>query len=269
MDIIKESGLTGADFAAAEHMIMRSLHTKGKDRHPEDDAAEHERMFRFAMAGALMGDANCMSSLADSYYGQKSEAARACENAFEVAVDWWKKAAEAGSGRSATSLGLLHLHKEIPGAGSHGVLEYDEAKALEYFLLAYENGDMKAGRHVGLCYRDGIGTEKDLAKAYEWFSLAAERGDSSAALYMADAKLKGEGVEQDIPDAIRRYEHLVEVNGHDVTNGAYALACIYKDGEYVPQDLELAKKYFESVVRTATGREQHLKKAAEEALAQL
>lgn len=265
-DIIKESGLTGKDFAEVLHLMMRSIHQKGKDRRPEDDALTWERMYRFSLAGALMGDADCMSTLADIYYGQKTAEARACENAFDIAIEWWEKAAQAGNGRSATSLGLLHLQKDIPGAGSNGVLDYDAVRALEYFKMGHENGDMKAGRHVGLCYRDGIGTEKDAAKAYEWFEKAAERGDSSAALYLADCKLKGEGTEQDIPDAIKRYEALVECNGHDVTNGAYALACIYRDGEYVPADKAKAREYFESVIRTATVREQNLKKAAEEAL---
>ncbi len=265
-DIIKESGLTGKDLSKSLRLMMGSIHAKGKDRRPEEDADTWGSMFRISKAGALMGDADCMSTLADIYYGQKTAEAKACENPLDEAVKWWKMAAEAGNGRSATSLGLLHLHKDIPGAGSHGVLEYDPAKALEYFLLAHKNGDMKAGRHVGLCYRDGLGIEKDAAKAFEWFGIAAERGDSSSALYMADCILKGEGTEQNIPDAISRYSALVECNGHDVTNGAYALARIYYEGKYVPKDPGLAKKYFESVVRTATVREQHLKKEAEEIL---
>ena len=269
IDIIKESGLTGEDMAAAEHMIMRSIHEKGKDRTPEDDAAQWEQIYRFSMAGALMGNANCMSSLGDIYYGQKTAEAKALEDPMAEALKWWEKAAQAGSGRSATNLGLLHLHKDIPGAGAHGFLEYDEAKAFEYFKLGYEQGDMKAGRHVGLCYKDGIGTEKNDEEAYKWFTLAAQRGDSSAALYVADSLLKGEGVKQDVDDAICRYEALVECKGHDVTNAAYALACIYRDGQYTAQDLAKSKAYFESVIKTANGREKHLKEAAEKALTEL
>jgi len=269
IDIIKESGLTGNDLSKALHLLMRSIHEKGRDRRPEDDAGVWESMFHISRAGALMGDAKCMSTLADIYYGRKVPETQQCDNAFDEAVAWWEKAAAAGDGRSATSLGLLYLHREIPGAGSHGALEYDEVKALEYFKTGYANGDMKAGRHVGLCFRDGIGTDKDPETAFEWFEKAADRGDSSAALFIADCRLKGEGCSQDIPDAIRRYEALVECNGHDVTNAAYALACIYRDGIYAPQDHARARAYFESVVKTATVREQNLKKSAEEALKEL
>lgn len=268
-DIIKESNIQGKDLSKALHLMMRSIHAKGKDRRPEEDEDLWESMFRISSLGALMGDAQCMSTLADIYYGQKTAETRSCSNAFEEAINWWSKAAEAGNGRAATNLGLLYLQKEIPGAGSHGVLDYDAEKALKYFIMGHENGDMKAGRHVGICYRDGLGVEKDAEKAFEWFGKAAEREDSSAALYMADCILEGKGTEQNIPDAIARYKALVECNGHDVTNGAYALGCIYRDGKYVPKDRELARKYFESVIRTATMKEQHLKKEAEEALKEL
>lgn len=268
-DYIAESGITGAALSAALHVMMRSIHAKGRDRSPEEDAPLWESMFRISRLGALMGDAGCMSSLADIYYGQKTEETKNDEGSFDEAIKWWQKAAEAGDGRAATNLGLLYMQKEIPGAGSHGVLEFDAAKALEYFIMGHENGDMKAGRHVGLCYRDGVGTEKDAAKAFEWFEKAAERGDSSSALYMADCILKGEGTEQNIPDAISRYSALVECEGHDVTTGAYALGHIYYDGEYLPKNTELAKTFFESVVRTATMKEQHLKEEAEEILKEL
>ena len=181
-----------------------------------EDAESWEQMARFCKAGILMGDARCMSSMAEIICGKKTKEAEECEDPFKEAVSLWQQAAEKGDGRSATNLGLLHLHKPIPGAGKLGELEYDEEKALAYFIKGYENGDMKAGRHVGLCYKEGRGTEKDDAKAFEWFGKAAERGDSSAQLFIADSLLDGIGTEQNVPEAIERYKALVECNGHDV-----------------------------------------------------
>ena len=268
-DVIEKSGLTGKDFADASMLLMRSINSKGHDRPADEDKESWEQMERYCMAGAMLGSEKCMANLAEIVYGLKTERARKMEDAFGEAVKLWEQAMEMGDGKSATNLGLLHLHKPIPGAGKFGELEYDEEKALELFKKGYEFGDMKAGRHIGLAYKEGRGTKKDAAKAFEWFSIAAQRGDSSAKLFMADAILTGDGTDQNVEDAIERYKALVECKGHDVTTGAFALANIYRDGIYAEKDLEKSREYFESVIRTATPIEKHLKEAAQAAIKEM
>ena len=41
---------------------------------------------------------------------------------------------------------------------------------------AARQGHSRAQYGVGICYANGVGTERDLPKAYAWLALAAERG---------------------------------------------------------------------------------------------
>ena len=247
-----DCGLSAEDLFKVTRNIGDEIRKKGKDRAPEEDQELWDQMFHYAKAGALLGHTGCMQIVADIYYGRKASELRQSKDCIGEAVYWWGKAAQEGNGQAATNLGLLYLNRPIPGTGYHGGPQADPQKALEYFKLGHELGDMKAGRHVGLCYKNGTVVEKDDKLAYEWFVKAAERGDSSAKLYVADCKLKGEGTEQNIPAAIEGYEALVEKKGHDIANAAYRLGCIYRDGVFAEKDIPRSINYFRIVVDNAT-----------------
>ena len=254
------------DYRALLEIVTRKIHSMGKDRKPEDDQELWNLSYKVAWAGAQAGDGECMHWLGEIFYGKKAEYVRDRGDTIGKAENWWTRAVLAGNGRSAVNLALLHLGKPIPGSGSFGTLEYNEELAYKLFVKGYELGDSKAGRHIGNCYRDGIGTEKDLTKAYEWYVKAAECGDSSAALFIADFKLDGIGTEQDIESAINRYEVLVECKGHDIANAAAALARIYRTDKYVPANIELSDRYYRIVIEYANEREAHLAAEARTAL---
>lgn len=223
---------------------------RGLMRHETIDEL-FEAEYKLARLCADMGNIDCTLLLGELLQGGKVKIADSEDNVME-AVKWWEKGAEAGMSRGYTNLGLIHLHKPIPGGGSaYGSVPYDPEKAFGCFLKAFELGDIKAGRHVGICYLEGVGVEKDEAKGFEYMTKAMERHDSTATLYVADCLLKGIGTEQNVEKAIELYKHLHEVRGHDVTTGAYALACIYRDGVYAEKNPALAEKYFRSVVETA------------------
>lgn len=265
MDFFAISGLTAEDFHCATMYIRRVINGE-KDR--KRVAELWEQSYRFAMAGAALGNAACMMTLGELYFGRTVKAAAECADPAAEGVKWWKKGAENGDGRCCTNLGLLHQHKPIPGCNGYRESEcpLDQAKALEYFKLGYERGDMKAGRHIGHCYELGLAVPQDYGKAFDWFSKAAERGDSSAKLFVADYMLQGKGTTQNVAEAIRRYEVLVASMGHDVTNAAYALACIYRDGVYADRNAELSEKYFRSVLETGKEYDAEMIAAAKAAL---
>ena len=57
--------------------------------------------------------------------------------------------------------------------------DYDSA--FSYFQISGEvKGYAPAQNMLGLCYRDGLGTEQDLAKAEKYFKLAADQGNVEA-----------------------------------------------------------------------------------------
>ena len=265
-DAVTDVGLAGSDIEQVIDMYLAKIRQFGKDADPAVTTSYWNQVYKFALLGAELGSSDCMQWLGDICYGDKSDLIPEATDRLAETEKWWTKACECGSGRAATNLGLLHLGKPIPGCGMHGALEYDEKQAFELFNKGAENGDTKAGRHIGLCYRDGVGCERNAQKSFLWFRKAAESGDSSAALYVADCLLDGIGTEQNIPEAISRYMALVEEGGHDVTTASYALGCIYRGGVYVAADEALSRKYFEITVRTATKKEAKLAEEAKLAL---
>ena len=60
------------------------------------------------------------------------------------------------------------------------LVDYDEAKAFEWFIKAAERGQAVAQYQLGACFEDGEGVQRNLAKAREWYSKAAAQGDSDA-----------------------------------------------------------------------------------------
>lgn len=257
-NILEQYGIGADDLECAVLAIKeqaeraeRSLGGQAMHLQTKSVAEMFETEYRLAQLCADMGNAQCCLLIGELLQGGKVKAPEGCDGVAE-AMKWWEKGAEAGMERCYTNIGLISLHKPIPGGGkSFGSVPYDEEKAFNCFVKAYELGDKKAGRHVGLCYFDGIGTQKDEEKAFGYFSAAMERGDSTATLYVADCLLKGTGTAQDTAKAIEIYKHLHEIGGHDVTTSAYALACIYRDGIYARRDTALAERYFRSVLETA------------------
>jgi TPR repeat protein len=64
-----------------------------------------------------------------------------------------------------------------------GILLASEEKieeAFRYFALAADQGYTDGETNLGICYRDGDGTEVDLGKARYWFERAAAKGDERA-----------------------------------------------------------------------------------------
>ncbi len=126
-----------------------------------------------------------------------------------LAVEWFRKAAEAGSPKGQLHLGLmlrqgrtielsndeslLWIQKSADGGDleATGVLgrlyflgdklqSKDYAKAFPYLRTAAEAGDPICQNMVGLCYRDGVGTERDPDAAMEWLRKAALQNDRKA-----------------------------------------------------------------------------------------
>ena len=258
-------GAEDLDYAA--RMCKVEAEKLERSGNKEKSVGGFERAYRFACAAASLGSTGSMCIMAELIQGEKVSAAKQMDDPVAEAVRLWEKAAEMGLARGYLNIGLLHLHKPVPGGGkNYGNVPYDPEKAIAYMQKAADGGDAKAPRNLGVCYREGVIVPKDEAKAFGYFEEAMKRGDSSGKLFCAEDLLRGDGVEQDISRAIRLYEELYEEAGHDITTSAYALGCIYRDGKYVPADREKAAEYFASVVKTADIRAQEMKREAEKFL---
>ena len=67
----------------------------------------------------------------------------------------------------------------------------NDAKAVEYFTEAAENGHSEAQRLLGLCYRYAKGVSKDLQKARYWYQQAANQGNQIARIQLDDLNRTG------------------------------------------------------------------------------
>ena len=85
----------------------------------------------------------------------------------------YRMAADRGDAVAQSNLGAV-LHSEE---------KFEEA--FRYYALAADQGYTDAEYCLGLCYRDGEGTEVDLGKARYWFERAAAKGHETAARCLA------------------------------------------------------------------------------------
>ena len=103
--------------------------------------------------------------------------------------------ATAGDPQSQYFLGVLYLN------GDEGY-EMDAEKAVYWFSLAAEKGNIAAQYQLGLLYLNGEGVEEDLQKGKLLLEQAAKSGNVDAQYNFAVMYLEGLKVEQDKDDAI-------------------------------------------------------------------
>jgi hypothetical protein len=83
-------------------------------------------------------------------------------------------AADRGDAIAQTSLGcILYSEKRFE-------------EAFRYYTLAANQGYTTAEHNLGICYRNGDGTEVDLGKARYWYARAAAKGDEDAISALAE-----------------------------------------------------------------------------------
>ena len=65
-------------------------------------------------------------------------------------------------------------------AGRYGGHKQDYKKAVEWWLLAAEQGNADAQYGLGCCYEEGHGVDKDLNEALKWYRKAAKQRNKGA-----------------------------------------------------------------------------------------
>ena len=95
------------------------------------------------------------------------------------AMKLFRMAADRGEATAQNNLAFLLVSEE----------KFEEA--FRCFALAADQGLTTGELNLGICYRDGEGTEVDLGKARYWFERAAAKGDEGAieALAALDAQV--------------------------------------------------------------------------------
>ena len=113
--------------------------------------------------GVELGDVEAMECLGEAYeYGEGVKLDK--KNAERL----FRAAADRGDAVAQNRVASLLQSEE----------RFEEA--VRYWALAADQGYTSGEQGLGLCYRDGAGTEVDLGKARYWFERAAAKGDEDA-----------------------------------------------------------------------------------------
>lgn len=145
-----------------------------------------------------------------------------------LALDWFSKAAAAGSVPGMFNLGRFH-------DDGRGGLAVDKTEAFSWFRKAADAGYAVAQNEVAARYRDGRGTGRDVAEAVRWFNTAAAQGLPAAMVNLGVLHENGADgiVEKDEAKAAALYVEAAK--RHDPV-GQFLLSRLYESGKGVPQD---------------------------------
>ena len=147
---------------------------------------------------AEQGNADAQNTLGIWYhmgYGIKRD--------LDEAIKWYSKAAEQRHSYAKDELSALSKYIQYSKAAKEGDVKAMDAlgdgfstgwdregsnypEMLKWFRKAAEQGYAPSQYHLGYCYVDGKGVEKDPIEAVKWFSKAAEQGGEGAQMALAE-----------------------------------------------------------------------------------
>ncbi len=101
----------------------------------------------------------------------------------------WKsllKKARSGDANAQCDVGTYYEDGFIDRKGKRIILK-DPAKAVYWYRLSAEQGNVSAQNQLGVCLSTGKGVRRDLKKAIAWTQQALSKGDPIAAHNLATA----------------------------------------------------------------------------------
>ncbi len=152
----------------------------------------------------------------------------------DLAVKWWRRAAEQGDAETANHLGeLLRDADGVPR---------DDREAFRWFLAAAEQGEPTAQLNLGFALFEGNGVAQDMHAALRWYRKAACRGEWRArAIYnIGQMYRRGEAVEQSWSQALLQYRRAAAM-GH--VDAMHWLGRIYNGHEDYPENDRAAVRW--------------------------
>jgi TPR repeat protein len=138
----------------------------------ERDAAKADSYYKAAekrlQSLANKGNTDAQVKIGDYFYFGIAGKTKSYTTAF----DWYKKAAESGSGEGAYRLGNCYLNAQ-------GILK-DSEKAAHWYKKSAERGfAMGQCAYADCCYT-GVGVGIDYGAAVNWYRKAADQGSETA-----------------------------------------------------------------------------------------
>ena len=155
-----------------------------------------------------------------------------------------KDGAHKGSpqGKTLLNTGIAYL------SGQDGATDYDVAR--ECFQKAWNDGNMKAGRYLGLMAANGLGEKQSDAQAAQWYDKAQQKGDTTSMYLLGKCYEQGKGVKQDYAKARSLYEKAAQRTDHVGAPAMVYLGDMYAKGLGVAVDTAKAKAWYQKAAVT-------------------
>jgi len=165
--------------------------------------------------------------------GSMYESGRGVGTDYAQAISWYRKAADAGDGSGMSKLGSMYEN-------GHGV-QTDYAEAVAWYRKAAKAGDSTGMVDLGRMYAFGRGAEEDARQAMRWFRKAADAGDATGMRYLGREYERGLGVKTDLSQAAGWYQKAAE-GGDKIA--MLNLADMYAAGRGVRSDPAQAASWY-------------------------
>lgn len=146
----------------------------------------------------IQGHASNGKSWAQYNMGEKYYHGNIVEQSYRLAFQWFLKAAVNGNIDANVTVGKMILE----GEGTMNKLKSDTLAFSCFKKVADDTQDAVAQHHLGNCYYNGIGTEKNIRAAFNLYLLSATKGFMEAQYQVGLMFMVGEGVDQSAKDAI-------------------------------------------------------------------
>ncbi len=150
---------------------------------------------------------------------------------YNMAMEWYLKAAELDNGKAIMNLADLFYNKK----GDYTIARnwYDKAAQL---------GFHRAMRILGDIYLYGKGVEEDAGTALEWYKLAIDSGNNSIAISrIGDMYYYGKGQAVDYQTAYSWYKKAADLEN---AWSIYVLGWMYEFGQGVNKNIHSAQEYY-------------------------
>ena len=195
----------------------------------QETASSTEKSFVELKKRADSGDADVKETLGRLYFfglGVPQD--------YELARQWYEKAAAQGNAMAQFHLGLLYYNAQ-------GVPK-NVAKAMEWWQKAAAQGLAAAQNNLGVLYRDGEGVRRDYAVARQLFEKAAAQGEAAAQYNIGWLYSNGHGVPKDYAQVRQWYE---KAAAQGYAEAQYYLGALYYFGHGVPKNVAKAMEWWQ------------------------
>jgi uncharacterized protein len=194
--------------------------------------------WQFLLARANKGDREAEWEIADRYAdGCKDKRGKIIvRRSAPKAAEWFRRAAEHGSGPAQNNLGVLL-------GNGHGVKK-NVQKALWWLRKAFRSGDPCAAQNIAITYREN-GNSK---AAVKWFRKAIEAGDGDALIQLGIHYYWGKGIRKNPRAAVQCFRTATKaknVSGGGRDDAFFFLGIAYHEGRGARASMPNARKFFQ------------------------